>query len=548
MKWRMPHTDRCRRAFRFGYYGLMVLWAVVVFATVRAAMRSMRQPAADAQSAGGGGGESGAADGPKGSSSRPSRNTPKLTDAQWRACVCPQLAACENTDLEQRCVEYLGNYSNVASVLPMISNLRTGRTAKLRLMYKNPCVQAIAKVPQSLFPLEPYAEYVAFETDRVMGFLNVPPTTFTFVPISDIEAAAATFANKARKRKGKDGVEVPDEQDPTHEYAKWISTEVLAYAMKRGLIVPHPESGKMVLGCSVQLYLHSVRSPQRTVLQDEDGYPQMLRSASLARAVMASDAGTAFTARKAMSMAGDAVQLLHSHRTRMKSDLARARYDRERGTAPRVGGDEEDTDADVTTRKEYEEMNTVVTSVSLMDKPRRDAVTDVLRYVSDTAVFDAIIGNDDRGPIKNANVYVVNPKAVPEACHLGGRRHWGQAERAASGGRAVTPPATEPVLRRLWLDQGKSFYKENVLNAKLQVPLRLHAAQCVFRRSTLSVLQALKDGELFRRLQHILPPQIVAAIGEHRLAWASHRSEEVSEHARHCGLAMGGDSRIVVWD
>lgn len=477
-----------------------------------------------------------------------------VTDEQYRSCPCPPVAMCADADREQRCLEYLANYSNVESVRPMISNLRVGRTAKLRLRYRNPCVEAIAKLPQSLFPLEPYAEYVAFEIDRVLGFGYVPATTFTFLPIADIEAAAADFANKPRSAgKREAGGGTPLVTDPAHEYARWVSAEVLGFAMKKGLIVAHPATGKLVLGCSVQLFLRTVRPPQRTVLAEEDGYAQLLRSPALYQLATGTDAARDFTARKAMSLAGDMSQLIHAHRQRLKS-VRRHFYDRDQ--AAHQSGDATDDDdydesglsADSTTRKELGEINAVVHAITSMSDRRQAALPDVLRFISDATVFDSIIGNDDRGPIKNANAYVVDPNKLPLECDFGGRRHWLTDERAAADGASVTSPARVPVVRRVLLDQGKSFYREKFPSPRLDTPLRLHSSQCVFRRSTIAALQTLRTGELYRRLQSILPPQIIAAVGEHRLLWASHRAEVIADHARQCGLTLGGEAKTAVWD
>jgi hypothetical protein len=199
-------------------------------------------------------------------------------------------------------------------------------------------------------------------------------------------------------------------------------------------------------------------------------------------------------------------------------------------------------------RKELAEMNALVEALGGLNDRMHAALSDVLRFMSDRFVFDAIIGNDDRGPIKNANVYTVDPAILPEACDVGGRRHWNTPERSAATGEGVAVPPQVPVIRRVLLDQGKSFYKEALLYQRLDVPLRPHSAQCLFRRSTNGVLQGIRHGDLYRALQHILPPQIMAAVGEHRLVWASQRAETIADHARQCGLALGGESRMHAWD
>ena len=146
-------------------------------------------------------------------------------------CVCPQTTSCDaDIQREQLCLEYLSNWSNVNRVVPMKSNLRFGRTAKLRVHFNDPCVTAVAKLPQALFPLEPYAEYTAFEIDRMLHLRYVPPTTWLFIPVSTIEAAAAHFANVPQWKLVEN---IHD--NTTHDYAKWISEEVLSTPCVRDL-------------------------------------------------------------------------------------------------------------------------------------------------------------------------------------------------------------------------------------------------------------------------------------------------------------------------
>eukprot|EP00658_Telonema_sp_P-2_P030894 TRINITY_DN23244_c0_g1_i1.p1 TRINITY_DN23244_c0_g1~~TRINITY_DN23244_c0_g1_i1.p1 ORF type:complete len:607 (+),score=64.01 TRINITY_DN23244_c0_g1_i1:216-2036(+) len=190
----------------------------------------------------------------------------------------------------------------------MLSDLRFGRTAKLRVVYHHPClnyhlssaalvgrlkdgdaqspfayalgVGAVLKVPQSLFPIEPYAEYVAFEVDRLMHLNLIPPTTWLFVPISAIEEATMEYQNSpeavaAQEKKAEtaggavggggnttsasgvvdDQSSHPPKQGVSYEYGRWFSQEVLRYATEKNLVVVHPTTGEKMLGCSVQLWL-----------------------------------------------------------------------------------------------------------------------------------------------------------------------------------------------------------------------------------------------------------------------------------------------------
>lgn len=448
-------------------------------------------------------------------------------------CVCPQMAMCTDSDVEQRCIEYLSNYSNIRRMTPMLSTLRFGRTAKLRAVYKDPCVEAVIKMPQSLFPNEPYGEYVAFEVDRLFNFGNVPPTSFVFVPIADIEAASASFKN------GMKDSELAKHNLTSHTYAQWLSKEVIGYSMRKGLVLPHPGTGAMVLGCSVQLFIRSARSPLRTVFQQEEAYGELLRYDRLVK--LAADPEGDFTPKKGLQLAGEATQLLAQYKKRYQAErqLRRVRNDEDGGG----GGKNEDEDGDLGL-DEAARIEALADFFKKTSRRRREGLQDLLKFMSDTVVFDSVIGNDDRGPIKNAHIYTVKPHLVPQECRgrlLPSKPAWGVA-----GELTV---ASDDHIAPLWLDQGKSFYKQALLTSALVAPaLNIRRAVCVFRRQTVNGVRTLRGGALQRKLEAVVPPELLRLLKLERVAWASQRVDTIHEHMQMCTAAFGGEARALVWD
>jgi hypothetical protein len=433
-------------------------------------------------------------------------------------CVCPQTAACADADAEQRCLEYLGNASNVVAVEPMLSTARFGRTAKLRLRYRDGCVGAVAKLPQSLFPLEPYAEYAAFEIDRLLGFGKVPPTTWVFLPIADIEASTrrypATGANATADAQA---------------YAVWVSTEVMAYAMRKGLVVPHPDTGRMVLGCSAQLLIRRVKPPSKTTLALDDVVSrQLLRGGGMAEAAVAGSLPL-HVARRVSAWAAAAADGDRDRHVRSDAFPAWAadvtEHDAARGAAADTFAEEERTAAWVSRRR--------------LGRQRFAALPTVLQHASDTAVFDAVIGNDDRSTVKNAHCYVFAPGVVPRGCEAPGAFSAAHGHVGFRDGGAT--------LRFLWLDQGKSFYRQ-WLPPPLRVRLSRRDAQCTFRAATHRALLGVAGGRLAARLRAVLPPPIWRTIGEERVAWAAARVDAIIAHIDACVAAAGGNaSRVMVF-
>jgi hypothetical protein len=185
-------------------------------------------------------------------------------------CPCPEGTAFAATEEQEWvCLSYISNLSNVVKIQPMLSNVKFGRTAKFEISYARSCVRAVAKPPQKSFPLEPYAEYVAFEIDRLLEMKYVPPTSWLFLPLMQLESSAETFKNGAKAG-----------ADAAKSYATWLSEEVMEYAIQRRLTAIDPHSHKMVLGCSVQLWVDGARWHRGTPLEYDDAYISLLTAES----------------------------------------------------------------------------------------------------------------------------------------------------------------------------------------------------------------------------------------------------------------------------
>jgi hypothetical protein len=162
----------------------------------------------------------------------------------------------------------------------------------------------------------------------------------------------------------------------------------------------------------------------------------------------------------------------------------------------------------------------------LRSKTQQKNVDAVLQYLSDTIVFDTILGNDDRSSRKNSNVY-----------------------RTSQG-----------VHRFVLIDQGKSFYTEKVVSRfTLAIDGNAengHGARdrgpgsvlpmCMFRRETVARLKLMVNGRMFLKLKSILPPPIVKHLTEHRLHWAQARADLVLRHVQAC-VAKYREDVVLPW-
>lgn len=164
------------------------------------------------------------------------------------SCPCPSKPYASSEDNEARCLEYLSNFSNVRRLAAMSNNVKFGRTAKFKVQYHDSCVEAILKPPQSSFPLEPFAEYIAFEIDRALRIHLIPPTSWMFLPITAIEEASRSESS----------------------FSQWVSQEVLVHVLQNRLTSVDPKSSAVLVGCSVQLFIRGARWQRGTPLNYDD--------------------------------------------------------------------------------------------------------------------------------------------------------------------------------------------------------------------------------------------------------------------------------------
>eukprot|EP00759_Apiculatamorpha_spiralis_P032701 PhF_6_TR34142/c1_g1_i1/m.49867/K21958/FAM20C; extracellular serine/threonine protein kinase FAM20C len=93
---------------------------------------------------------------------------------------------------DRNCKEYLSNLHNIISIRPMSSVLSTGRTIKFRVQYKGK-EEAVMKVSQTKFVLEPASEVCAYVLDRVVGFNRVPLVLWQPFPLDWLRATSTLF-------------------------------------------------------------------------------------------------------------------------------------------------------------------------------------------------------------------------------------------------------------------------------------------------------------------------------------------------------------------
>lgn len=131
------------------------------------------------------------------------------------------------------------------------------RTIKFKLTVASrtepslPSVEAILKVPQALFPVEPFSEAGAFHLDRQLGINRIPPTVFLEVPV----AWVVTMSKKRSQQKMK---MVPEFLVASHvrSYDEWIEHDFVGFVSKE-------RTHRFVVNstwcyASVQLYLWEV--------------------------------------------------------------------------------------------------------------------------------------------------------------------------------------------------------------------------------------------------------------------------------------------------
>eukprot|EP00668_Euglena_longa_P033048 GGOE01042552.1.p1 GENE.GGOE01042552.1~~GGOE01042552.1.p1 ORF type:complete len:443 (+),score=127.19 GGOE01042552.1:74-1402(+) len=103
------------------------------------------------------------------------------------ASFCNASVTLYTEESDARCLAFLTNPHNIASIAPMASIMALARTIKFKVKYKLGNIRAIAKVPQNNFPFEPYSEYLGFRIDRLLGMNKVPPTAWVQIPVAALK-------------------------------------------------------------------------------------------------------------------------------------------------------------------------------------------------------------------------------------------------------------------------------------------------------------------------------------------------------------------------
>jgi hypothetical protein len=129
-----------------------------------------------------------------------------------------------NVSLDDRCLAYLANMSNWAEIVPVRQRFEQ-RTIKFKILFKDDRLRAMMKVPQVLFPLEPYSEIAAFAIDRLLDINRVPPITLVDVPVDTLVAAALAGANMTM---------VPEflQASNVHNYTEWVDKDFVQFVKK----------------------------------------------------------------------------------------------------------------------------------------------------------------------------------------------------------------------------------------------------------------------------------------------------------------------------
>lgn len=170
------------------------------------------------------------------------------------SCPCdPHDHSFANRTRHAECVAYLANPANYAGIRPAASYLHTGRTIKFRATLRCEGVEALVKVSQHKFLLEPCAEVAAHAVDDALGMRRVPPTAWAEFPLEWLEAATGEFMNTF--------------------FVQWVNAFVYTDARVAPLISGTPPS----MGVSAALWVKGLRpfAPKSSMMVPA-GYSQYL--------------------------------------------------------------------------------------------------------------------------------------------------------------------------------------------------------------------------------------------------------------------------------
>ena len=144
------------------------------------------------------------------------------------------------------CEEFISNFENWQYLRPMSSILAKARTIKFMVQSTDPKVKFILKIPQHKFIVEPYSEYTAYETDKIIGTNRVPTTQWAKVPLSWFRASMALLMPAM--------------------YVQWVECFVFNHKDLKRVVKTWGEDSEKSIYLSAQLWMDGVHDLPRTAL------------------------------------------------------------------------------------------------------------------------------------------------------------------------------------------------------------------------------------------------------------------------------------------
>ena len=262
---------------------------------------------------------------------------------------------------DAKCIAFLTDLQHWKELAPM-NQLYDERTIKFQVVFRTPGLPAgyklksILKVPQKLFPTEPFGELAAFHADRVMQLNRIPPTGWVCIPTKMIRDAVKKHADRMDT--------VPEflEESGAKNFADWVERDLFQFAADRNLVTADGSDGACI-GASIQLHVADANHLLDSVL----AIPYIPHNASW---------HDFFNLH--LPKSANALWSMHSKKHRDDDD-----DDEAQSEAPDqdVGHDGRNTN----------------TPVTFMGEPFAPS----LLHISEVLTFDYVIGNNDRSPNKN---------------------------------------------------------------------------------------------------------------------------------------------------
>ena len=159
-----------------------------------------------------------------------------------------------NPSDDEVCIKTISDQSQWTDLKPMQQEYDE-RTIKFKAYFPDKRLKAIVKVPQKLFPHEAMSEVGSYHADRVMHLNRVPPTVWTYIPVSRVLYMIDKYGEEMKL------IDIFAKDSKVSSYREWIEKDFINYAEKRNLITKnHPDfPNEEVVGVSVQLFVAEVR-------------------------------------------------------------------------------------------------------------------------------------------------------------------------------------------------------------------------------------------------------------------------------------------------